>query len=204
MDMAANLALKRAQKEARRKEAAQRRTASDAIESSMLGRIRKAAAAPIRRCLLHGPIDGISNVIVARGVSPSRCVTAFFLVDTYCLGIKDIILRDLGAEELEILSSAMAISAPLSAIDPAWGRKLVRDAAAWSATIGFPPHRDFATAEQIFGDVNADACSETFVFGHEGRPLYIPGPTETSAQIRQRLTRLRAHFGEDGFDYDGV
>jgi len=122
----------------------------------------------------------------------------------YCLGIKDIVLDDLGAEQLDLISSAMAIQAPLRPIDPAWGRRLVRDAAAWAATISFSPHRDFTTAEQIFGDVNAEACGNTFVFGHEGRPLYIPGPTETSAQVRQRLNYLRAHFGEDGFEYGGT
>ncbi len=202
--MAATLALKRAKKETRRKETARQRRASDAMGSAMIGRIRKAAAAPIRRCLLHGPIDGIANVMIARGDSPSRCVTAFFLVDTYCLGIKDIVLHDLGVEELDIISSAMAIEAPLRPIDPAYGRKLVRDAAAWAVTIGFSPHRDFTTVEQIFGDVNADACSETLAFGHEGIPLYIPGPTETRVQIRQRLAHLRAHFGEDGFNYAGL
>jgi hypothetical protein len=38
-----------------------------------------------------------------------------------------------------------------------YARKLLRGLAAWSQSIGFAPHRDFAAVEPIFGDVNADA-----------------------------------------------
>jgi hypothetical protein len=53
----------------------------------------------------------------------------------------------------------------------------------------------------MFGDVAADACDVEFQFGCEGRPLYVPGPTESPTQIRRRIDRLRRHLGDDGFDF---
>jgi hypothetical protein len=52
----------------------------------------------------------------------------------------------------------------------------------------------------LFGDVAADACDVEFQFGHEGRPFYVPGPTESATQIRRRIDRLRRRLGDDGFD----
>lgn len=200
--MATNLALKRAKKVARRKEVTAQRRKFEVVESSLSARIRRAADTPVRSCLLHGEAEGgMVNVIIARGVSPSRVSTAFFLVDLYCLGIKDVVFHEFSAEEFAISSMAMSEEAPLTPIDPTYARKLLRDAAAWATAIGFKPHRDFIAVEQIFGDVDADACGETFTFGSEGKPFYIAGPTETRAQIRKRLSHLRDRLGEDGFDY---
>ena len=67
----------------------------------------------------------------------------------------------------------------------------MRDAAAWAASIGFAPHRDFLAVERLFGDVNCDASDATFLFGREGKPLYVPGPKESPAQIRHRIEQLR-------------
>ena len=79
-------------------------------------------------------------------------------------------------------------------------RKLRRDLAAWSQSISFVPHRDFATVERIFGDVSADASDALFRFGRDGKPVYIPGPSESAHLIRRRIEQLRQHLGDDGFE----
>jgi hypothetical protein len=56
--------------------------------------------------------------------------------------------------------------------------------------------------ERIFGEVDADASDAAFRFGHDGKPFYIPGPTDTRFLIRQRIERLRKHLGEDGFGFE--
>ena len=61
------------------------------------------------------------------------------------------------------------------------------------------PHRDFATVERIFGDVNAEASDAVFRFGSDGKPLYIPGPNDTAPLIRRRIEQLRKHLGDEGF-----
>jgi hypothetical protein len=65
------------------------------------------------------------------------------------------------------------------------------------------PHRDFAVVERMFGDVSACVCDVAFRFGRDGKPFYMPGPTESSSLIRRRLEQLRKALGDDGFDLDG-
>jgi hypothetical protein len=89
-------------------------------------------------------------------------------------------------------------------VDPAYARKLLRDLAAWSKSIGFAPHRDFAAVERMFGDVSADASEENFRFGRDGKPVYIPGPTDTGPLIQRRIAQLRNILGDDGFGFEAA
>ena len=124
-----------------------------------------------------------------------------FLVDAYCLGVKDAFFRELDDEDLDRFLNGARATAPLASVEPAYARKLLRDAAAYAQSLGLPPHADYAAVEPLFGDADAGACDVEFHFGHEGKPFYIPGPTESPTQIRQRLERLRRTLGDGGFDY---
>ncbi|MGO8917267.1 MAG: DUF1841 family protein [Stellaceae bacterium] len=126
---------------------------------------------------------------------------ATFLLDVFCLGVKDVIFRHVEASELDEIVEVMAAGAPLAEVEPAYARKLLRDLVAYARSIGFQPPREYRTAELLFGDVSADACDSRFDFGRDGRPLYVPGPSETPAQVRQRLEQLRRSVGEQGFDF---
>ncbi len=202
--MATNIALKRAKKAQKRKQVVAQKRKLELVgsSSSLAVQARRAALGPIRACLQHGEIEGgMVTLIIARDVSLGRLVAAFFLVDLYCLGIKDVFLQDFGVKEFEDHTAMMAAEAPLTPVDPSLARKLVRDAAAWAAGIGFKPQRDFAAVEPIFGDIDPAACDVDFPFGQDGKPFYMPGPTETRAQVRERLAHLLNHLGEDGFEY---
>lgn len=202
--MGTNIALKRAKKALHRKQLAVQRRKLEIVESAVGGRARRAALSPIQHCYLHGDAgdSGMATVVITRGVSPYQFMAVFFLVDLLCLGIKDVIVHDMTVEQLgTFVDNVVESGGQLDEVDPSYARKLVRDAAAWAATIGFKPPRDYVAVEQIFGDVDTDACDTTFTFGVEGRPCYIVGPGETPAQVRQRLTHLRDRLGPDGFDF---
>jgi hypothetical protein len=175
--MAVNMALKRAKKALRRKQVAVQRRQVEVIESSLAGRARRAALTPIQLCCLHGDVDegGMANVVIARGASPYRLVAAFFLVDLYCLGIKDVIVHDMTWEELASYLEAMRdASDELVPVEPSYARKLLREAAAWAGAIGFKPPRDFAAVEPIFGDVDADASMRPSPSGRMANPSTSP------------------------------
>ena len=200
--MATNLAVKRAKRAQARKQVVAQKRRLELVDSGLGAQARRAALAPIRLCLLHGDLieDGSASVVLARGHGETL-TTAVFLVDVYCLGIKDVFMRALDSDDLTMMCEEMAAAAPIAPVDPAYARKLLRDAAAWAASIGFKPPRDHAAIEQLFGDIDTDACDTAFTFGRDGKPLYIPGPSETRAQVRQRVTHLISRFGEEGFEY---
>ena len=204
--MASAIARRRAVKAARRKKAlAERRaTAPATVNRSLAQQVRQSADAPLHACLVQdGLFDrGNGSLVLARKTAGGGVAVAVFLLDVFCLGVKDIFFRRVDAAEFDGLVEAMDETAPLVSVEPAYARKLVRDLVAYARSIGFEPAADYAAIEHLFGDVSPDGCDVTFGFGYEGKPLYLPGPTETQAQIRCRTDQLRLRLGEDGFDFD--
>jgi hypothetical protein len=202
--MATNIAVKRARKAQRRKQVVAEKRRTEALDAGLPARVLRAAEAPIQHCLLSANLFelGIGTMILARGVTRYHLAVGVFLLDVFCLGIKDAMFKSLESDELEMYMEATnAGSVPVS-LQPGDARKLLRDLAAWSQSIGFPPHRDFAAIERIFGDVSADASDADFAFGRDGKPLYIPGPFESATLVRRRVEQLKKHLGDGGFEFE--
>ena len=202
--MAMNMAVKRAKKAQRRKQVVAQKRREEALEASLPARVLRAARSPIRHCFLTETVfdEGMGTLVLARGATPYRLELSSFLLDVFCLGIKDVMFESIEGEAFEMYMSATDAASPLVAVDPGYARKLLRDLAAWSQSIGFAPHRDFAAVERIFGDVSADASDAVFRFGCDGRPFYIPGPTESAALVRRRIEHLRRILGDGAFDFE--
>jgi hypothetical protein len=198
--MASNLAARRAAKANRRKAVVAGKRKIELMSGSLAAQVSAAASQPIRACLISdGWMEaGMGTLFLTRGISNDRLGFGMFLLDTYCLGIKDVAFKSMDAGQWAAFLDASEYAMPLSPIDPGFGRKLLRDLAAWSASMGFAPHPDFATVERLFGTVSADTCTTEFQFGREGKPFYIQGPSDTPAQARQRLAQVSRATGGSG------
>jgi hypothetical protein len=192
--MATNMALKRARKAQRRKQVVAEKRKLEVFSSSLEGMVRRAAGMPIQHCLLTEAIfkNGLGLLVVARGLTPEHVGMATFLIDMFCLGVKDVTFKWIGAEEFAFHVEKLGAASPLVPVDPSYGRKLLRDAVAWSQSKGFPPHRAFAVVAPILADVNTDTCDEIFRFGRDGKPFYMPGPKEYVSVMRRRLEQAVA------------
>jgi len=197
--------LQRAQAKAQRRKKllAQRRKAVGAdIRGGQAAEIRRAASAPIEHCLVQqGWVErGNGVVILTRRTGAGSLACATFLLDTFCLGVKDAMFRQSDEAEIKMIIAGVGEAAPLDAVEPSYARKLLHDSVAYARSLGIEPHADYAAAELLFGDVAADECAVAFEFGVDGRPLYIPGPDEPPTLTRRRTEQLRRALGEDGFD----
>ena len=199
--MAINMAQKRARKAQRRKQVVAQKRRAEELEASLPARVLRASQVPVRGCFLSEALfdDGMGTLVLARGATSHGIAFGSFLLDSFCLGIKDVSFGSVGGEYFESYMTAMEATSPMISVDPSYARKLLRDLAAWSQSIGFAPHPEFAAVERLFGDVNADASDAVFRFGCDGKPLYIPGPSESTHLIQRRIEDLRRHVGDDGF-----
>jgi hypothetical protein len=199
--MATNLALKRARKAQRRKLLLTEKRRAEAAEASLAARVLRASRAPIQHCLLPESLFdvGIGPLVLVRGATLHDVTFASFLVDVICLGIKDVTFAAIEGEAFERIIDAMDVLSPLIPVEPSYARKLLRDLAAWSQSIGFAPHQDFAAVEPLFGAANADASDAVFPFGRDGKPFYIPGPGDSPPLVQRRIEQLRNALGDGGF-----
>jgi len=202
--MATNMALKRGRKAQRRKQVVAQKRRAEALEASLPARVLRAADAPIQHCFLTESVFdiGMGTLVLARGATRHHVALSSFLIDTFCLGIKDVMFESVESEVFEIYMDAMDAGSPVVSVDPSYARKLLCDLAAWSQSIGFAPHQDFAAVERMFGDVSADASDAVFQFGRDGKPVYIPGPNDTALLIQRRIEQLQKYLGDDGFGFE--
>lgn len=198
-----NIAARRGAKANRRKAIVAQKRRAEAVEGTLAGQVARAAAAPIQCCLLTECLfeTGIGTLLFARGSGSGQLVVGAFLLDTFCIGIKDIVLRPMEAAQLDSYLDVLSAATLMAPVDPSYARKLLRDLVQWSGSLGFKPHADFAAAERLFGDIDPQACETSFKFGQEGKPLYMAGPSEPPPLVRRRMDQLSTQLGSDGFHY---
>jgi hypothetical protein len=146
-------------------------------------------------------VEGMSSVLVARMRGSAEVEIGIFLVDTWCLGIKDAMFLE-GRTEIElreIVKDRMPDGGV--ALHPACAKKLIEGALAYAEKLGFAPHRDFRKARRVLSGLEAKTCPETFTFGHEGKPCFAVGPNDSRERVERVLAVLRARCGDDGFGY---
>ena len=142
----------------------------------------------------NGP-KGIALALVARAERNDGVRACGYLVDTFCLGVKNVIgpqrlrRRDLSSF---IRTYFKAFPAPAMPVPLELAQHLVLGAVDYAARLGFPPHRDFEAARGHLGILERCAIS----FGRNGRPLYIAGPYDDPRAV---MAALRRQLGADGF-----
>lgn len=162
-----------------------------------------AARFPIGDCLVPTSLfkEGIGHVMLTRLLPHGEIAVAGFLVDTYCLGIKNALYRVISPAEYDYYRRQIEAYTPLERVHPSCLRKLVEGAVRYARDLGFPPHPDYARAAQLFGDIDAAACPVRYAYGKDGQPFYVSGPNESTAQSRKIIDTLARRLGPDGFHY---
>ncbi|MFM8330953.1 MAG: hypothetical protein ACKN9T_04640 [Candidatus Methylumidiphilus sp.] len=184
---------KRAKKAAKRKD--HKKTGGAAARSAMAAaEWLQAAAAPIADVYVpEGLFDeGIGSVWFSRKLADGRYAVAVFLVDTFCLGVKNALYAFMEPDRYNVqLENFLHISEEQFApVEPAYLRKLVEMAVAYADELGLPPHEDYKIAKLLFGDVDASESDAVFGFGKDGNPCYIPGPYDSPAAQRRVIKQL--------------
>jgi hypothetical protein len=203
--MSRGIAQRKGAKAARRKKLlAERRSLGPANPGSSLARrMRALAGARLKSCLIQEGLFERGNglVVLIREAGFGASIMVVFLVDVFCLGVKEVVVREGEDDEIKMAIDSIGLSAPFAPVEPSYARKLMRDLVAWSRSLGIEPAAEYAAADLLFGDISADSCDADFVFGQDGKPFYMPGPNDTPSKIRRQIERLERRLGSDGFEF---
>lgn len=148
----------------------------------------------------HWRETNLARIVLARNRPGGGVAVGAFLVDTGCLGVKVAFGNPFLSEEdyRGRLLSQMSASSQMVPCDPALAARIVREAVAYAADLGFDPDPDFHDVRWLFGEIEADASSEAIPLGRDGMPFYVAGPDDDARAV---LARLRSRLGEDGFHF---
>lgn len=164
-----------------------------------------ASRAPIYKCYVADEIfdsdQGIGQVVVSR-LSGNQVAAGVFLIDAYCLGVKDAFAFLKSREEFEgKLLAGMGQTTRLRRVEPTYAKKLVLDAIAYARSIGFEPHPDYKLPSKVLRGIDETACATEFTFGQDGKPFFIAGPNDSPARCKQVIDTLQRKLGPDGYHY---
>lgn len=170
---------------------------------SLALQVKQALQAPVYECYnIKGMFEGgMGAVILSRQMPNGDVAMSQFLIDVWCLGVKDAFIRVSSLGEYEKFMERSRGQYELENLHPTCARKIVESAVDYAKKFGFPPHSDHKKAAQLFGDIDASLCPTAFVFGKNGQPFYMSGPKDTVSKSRKIVKRLRRICGDDGFHY---
>jgi hypothetical protein len=167
-------------------------------------RLVRAASAPILHSAFSAGMwtDGIGNVLLSRQLANGSVASAMFLVDVFCLGVKNaffkISSRDFYQTEIYDRTHHRFGLVNLS---PESLRKLVEGAVAYAGDLGIAPHPDYALARLLFGDIDASLSTDEYQYGKDGKPLFIGGPHDSPQKCGRIMDLLIRRSGQGNFDY---
>ena len=163
------------------------------------------AKLPIHECLIPDDLftSGLGELIVARRAPNGDIAFSAFVIDVFCLGVKDamfLVMPEYEYEQKIKTGMAKAANRTFEKLHQTSAKKLLDGLLNYSNELGFKPHPDYKNAYDIFDDIDASVSHEKYTFGREGRPFYINGPYESEAHIKRILNTLTKSCGLEGFD----
>lgn len=145
---------------------------------------------------------GLAHLLVVRKRGEGSADLGVFLVDTWCLGVKDAYGEsDVPGALVDELVEERLPEETREGIHPACAKKLIEGAIAYAENLGFAPHRDYRKARRVLSGIEASLCPTDFTFGRDGRPCYLRGPDDSDERVDRVLARLDARCGPDGYDF---
>ncbi len=171
---------------------------------SLGGKVLAASSGEVHTCLISDDCHngtGIGWVTIARRMSGGMYLSVVFLIDMFCLGVKDVNVRPCGPADLREMLESMDRQSGYQAVTPGVARGFVEAAVAYAANLGLAPHADYSKAAGIWGQIEALPVPAHLTFGKNGRPTYIAGPHDDNARQNMIFRKLAEHVGEGNFDF---
>lgn len=137
---------------------------------------------------------GFAQVLLARQERASKVTVTGFLVDVYCLGVKNVTDPEVmgsGSLTAYVPTYYSAFDHPPLSIDVEQAQGIVHGAVAYARSLGFEPAVGFADAAVHLGTPPEDLPA--IGFGRAGKPFYISGPYDDPRMVVQALERTCGH-----------
>ena len=165
----------------------------------LTGRARKL---PIKECWISPDWKdtGLCTIIVAREHSNGNVTFGVYLLDTYCLGLKNTnsIFSKPVFEYEDIRESLFSQHGDKVEIDYALAHNIIYGAVAYADDLGFKPQKDWVVSQMILEEDTEDIELIEVEFGKDGKPFFLSGPYDNVSAITAKLDKA---VGQGNYNY---
>lgn len=166
--------------------------------------IHQARTFPLLECLISDNWQekdgqGLIEVLVAREQPDGNVCFATYLIDKFCLGLKNTFARTnfpparYREESRHLFRELNPVACP-----PELAHQMIYAAIDYAAQFGFMPQKDFAQSQYLLAPRGELPETYKLEFGRNGKPFFIAGPYDNARQI---LKQLEQTAGPGNFDY---
>lgn len=132
---------------------------------------------PIGECLINDGWQemGMANIFITRKHSNDNLTIGMYLVDTYCLGVKDTFYQfNISTIEYRDMIESVSGELTLIPVDYTLAHNIIFGAIEYAEDYDFSPHKDFLkTTQYILEEDNDNVEIIDVEFGFEGKPFLI-------------------------------
>ena len=164
-------------------------------------KLRQARRFPIHECLINPSWQeqGLVTILMSRRQPDDHLAFGVFLVDIFCLGLKNTFANVDFAESRYVREVVGRVYEQQESepCDSELAQKIIYGAIAYARQFGFKPNKDFRLSQHLL-DAPETISPSDIEFGKDGKPLFVAGPDDNVQKI---LNQLRTTAGEGQYDY---
>ena len=157
--------------------------------------IRRARTFPLLECWISAEWEkddlGLVEILVARQQPDGNICFGMYLVDKFCLGLKNTFGRagySRTRYEKEFHNALFQNTKP-EACSPELAYQMIYASIEYAAQFGFTPDKDFTLTQYLLAPRGELEESYDLTFGKDGKPFFIAGPYDNAKVILRQLER---------------
>jgi hypothetical protein len=134
---------------------------------------------------------GLVEVLVARQQPDEGICFGVYLIDTYCLGLKNTFAnadfsrsRYLNEVRNRIFQAGKPVECPIEL-----AHQMIYQSIEYAAQFGFEPQKDFGLSQYLLAPRGELEEPYQLTFGKDGKPFFIPGPYDNVGRILRQLDK---------------
>ena len=179
--------------------------------------LRRARSYPLYECLISDnwnkkETSGLVEVLVARQQPDGDICFGVYLIDIYCLGLKNTFAnagfshsRYLNDVRNKVFRAGKPVECPVEL-----AHQMIYQSIEYAEQFGFEPEKDFMLSQYLLAPRGELEEPYQLTFGKDGKPLFISGPNDNVARILRQLDKTAgpgnyhyiAMIGGNPFDDD--
>ena len=164
---------------------------------------QRARSLPVYECLVNTDWEDskMANVIVTRKHTNSNVSLCIYLVDLFCLGVKDTLWHfNMPLHEYSNMISEIEEQMELKPISYCLAHNIIFAAVDFAEEYGFQPHRDFTSITCFMLEEDTEDIELIDIeCGMEGKPAYMRSPGHSKQESERIIATLERNAGPGNY-----